>query len=64
MQKLTGFIEHLSSEGCIEDGTLASDLTKVCELLHIVVLELKLFISLVGQSPMGHQGRDYYSFST
>jgi hypothetical protein len=26
---MTGFIEHLSAEGCIEDGTLASDLTKV-----------------------------------
>lgn len=27
-EKLTDFLEHLSAEGCIEDGTVANDLTK------------------------------------
>lgn len=29
-QKLANFVEHLTEEGCIEDGTLATDLSKVC----------------------------------
>lgn len=35
-QKLANFVEHLTDEGCIEDGTLATDLSKVCHVkLHV-----------------------------
>lgn len=42
VQKLTGFIEHLSTEGCIEGGTLASDLTKVSRAAETVLVLLYL----------------------
>lgn len=59
LQKLTAFIEHLSAEGCIEDGTLASDLTKVCEFKVIIVNNN--VSTCVGKSPLGHQRGDHRS---
>ena len=61
LQKLSDFIEHLSAEACIEDGTLASNLTKVTPGLDAYY---NIMIIALGKSPLVHQRRNSFSFGT
>lgn len=55
-QKLTDFIAELSAEGCIEDGTLASDLTKVCKQ-ELTIIKDQILSNCCRLLPFGLSGK-------